>query len=229
MHLFDNPLGLDLYSVHAVIIYLIANFVIWGAIMLTLFWPWLRVGTKSVLIGAHAFWYHPFAVAMGWWSLYGFPWHPGLWVCFLVHDIGYFGSPNMDGPEGEKHPEIGARIAKWLTFGSTRFYEECLYHSRHYAKVYGRQPSRLCMADKLAPVYTPAWLYLWGVSRSGELAEYMANGKKADWRKTGFRTAEMLRSDNPKTWYAGLRRWMIHYAHEHKDGKIDQITEIRHE
>jgi hypothetical protein len=69
----------------------------------------MNVGTKSVLYGAHAFWLHPFFVFVAWWKLYGFPWDPRLWLAFFVHDMGYWGRPNMDGPEGERHPEWGAR------------------------------------------------------------------------------------------------------------------------
>ena len=36
----------------------------------------MRVGTKSVLFGAHAFWLHPFALAVAWWKLYR--WTPAL-------------------------------------------------------------------------------------------------------------------------------------------------------
>ena len=48
----------------------------------------MKVGTKSVLFGAHAFWLHPFFVAVAWTRLYGFPWDPRLWVAFFVHDLG---------------------------------------------------------------------------------------------------------------------------------------------
>lgn len=70
----------------------------------------MKIGTKSVLFGAHAFWLHPWFVAWAWWRLYGFPWDPRLWVAFWVHDIGYFGKPNMDGEEGEAHPFWGAQL-----------------------------------------------------------------------------------------------------------------------
>ncbi len=70
----------------------------------------LNVGTKSVLFGAHCFLIHPFFVLAAWWKLYGFPWDPRLWIAFFVHDLGYFGKPNMDGPEGETHVELGAKI-----------------------------------------------------------------------------------------------------------------------
>src|SRR3954469_7337593 len=70
----------------------------------------MKIGTKSVLFGAHCFFLHPWFVAAAWWRLYGFPWDPRLWVAFFVHDLGYMGKPNMDGHEGERHPVLGARI-----------------------------------------------------------------------------------------------------------------------
>jgi len=74
----------------------------------------MRVGTKSVLFGAHCFLLHSFFVAAAWWTLYGFPRDLRLWVAFFVHDIGYIGKPNMDGAEGETHVELGARIMRRL-------------------------------------------------------------------------------------------------------------------
>jgi len=70
----------------------------------------MRVGTKSVLFGAHCFFIHPFFVAFGWWALGQFPWDPRLWAAFFLHDLGYLFSPNMDGPEGEEHVHLGAKI-----------------------------------------------------------------------------------------------------------------------
>lgn len=90
----------------------------------------MKIGTKSVLFGAHCFLFHGFFVALGWWKLWGFSrvkvgpawqrnaytslWHPWLWIAFFVHDIGYIGKPNMDGSEGEQHPWTGANILYWL-------------------------------------------------------------------------------------------------------------------
>jgi hypothetical protein len=82
----------------------------------------MKIGTKSVLFGAHQFLIHPWFVAAGWWKLYGFPRDLWLWIAFFVHDIGYWGKPNMDGPEGELHPWTGARILyrlqAWWIFAS---------------------------------------------------------------------------------------------------------------
>lgn len=74
----------------------------------------MKVGTKSVLFGAHCFLLHPIFVAIAWIKLYGFPFDPRIWVAFFVHDLGYIGKPNMDGPEGETHVKLGARIMGFL-------------------------------------------------------------------------------------------------------------------
>jgi hypothetical protein len=74
----------------------------------------MKVGTKSVLFGAHCFFIHPIFVAWAWIKLYGFPFDPRIWISFLVHDWGYWGKSNMDGKEGESHPELGAKIMGWL-------------------------------------------------------------------------------------------------------------------
>lgn len=72
----------------------------------------MKIGTKSVLFGAHCLLIHPLFVAAAWIKLYGVPPRgerlPVLAAC-LLHDLGYVGSPNMDGPEGERHVEWGAQ------------------------------------------------------------------------------------------------------------------------
>lgn len=86
----------------------------------------MTVGTKSVLFGAHCFLYHGLAVAVAWWKLYrwspafdGCRWpailDPRAWLVFFVHDLGYIGLPDMDGPTtGERHPEIPAILVSVL-------------------------------------------------------------------------------------------------------------------
>lgn len=160
----------------------------------------MKVGTKSVLFGAHQFAIHPWFVLWAWWKLYGFPRDPRLWVAFIVHDLGYIGKPNMDGDEGEAHVFGGASILGWLfdfdrwgaswfgrsvgraiarvwgqkpPGGSPSWYCFSFYHSRFMAKRYGTNVSQLCYADKLAIALTPAWLYLPMVRATGEIDEYM--------------------------------------------------------
>lgn len=129
----------------------------------------MNVGTKSLLFGVHQFLWHPITVLMAWWYLYGRPTWREL-ACIIIHDWGYWGSPNMDGPEGEQHPMFAAALAgKWLG-GS--YFDLCLYHSRHYARHVGIEPSKLCWADKLSILYEPWWLYLPRAWLSRELFEY---------------------------------------------------------
>lgn len=130
----------------------------------------MKLGTKSVLFGVHQFIWHPITVYIAWLMLYRkLPsWRET--VCIIVHDWGYWGKPNMDGPEGEAHPVGGALIAKRL-MGDTE-YELCLCHSRHYARTKGLSPSKLCWADKACFMYDPWWLYLPRAWLTGELAEY---------------------------------------------------------
>jgi hypothetical protein len=180
----------------------------------------MRIGTKSVLFGAHAFYLHPWFVAAAWWKLFGFPWDIRLWFAFAVHDLGYLFLPNMDGPEGEEHPRFGAKIMGWLFdwSGSTRWHDFCLYHSRYFSKKYGAQPSKLCFADKLSFCLTPRWLYLPMVTATGEINEYLKNAQTADsehWKPTGY---------DKKRWHAQLKDYMRCWVYEHLDGSVDTWT-----
>ena len=91
----------------------------------------MNVGTKSVLYGAHAFWLHPWFVMVGWWRLFGVPRTPWLWLAFFVHDLGYWGSLNMDGPEGEEHPRWGAGVLYW-TQGTWAFLRQSVFFERRF-------------------------------------------------------------------------------------------------
>lgn len=86
----------------------------------------IPIGTKSVLYGAHCFLLHPLFVAIAWIRLFGFPFDPRIWLAFFVHDLGYWGKPNMDGPEGETHVELGAKIMHifdgWQRIEETEIY-----------------------------------------------------------------------------------------------------------
>lgn len=217
------------------------------------------VGTRSVLFGAHCFFLHPWFVAAAWWQLYGWrkvyigyaPGYPGswrwrlgfrggptfaslrdprLWLVFFVHDLGYFGKPNMDGPEGELHPYFGARVMSWLCdpgfpsmFGPIEHFGRwgclALYHSRYLAKKLGAaRPSPLCIADKLSIALTPAWLYLPMVTATGEVREYLKNAQRSEssnWTPTGF---------DKRVWYAALRKYMREWVAAHRDGAADTWT-----
>ncbi len=185
----------------------------------------MNVGTKSLLIGVHQFLLHPLLVAIAWWKLYGVPWDPRLWLAFVVHDLGYWGKPNMDGPEGEKHVEWGA------CFMDTWFGQEwgslCRYHSRFAARRDGKQFSRLCVADKLVTTIEPWWLYLPRARLSGELSEYMSLTKASS---EGSKYATMhVHHPNEKQWYLNIQRYLAAWVEEHKDCRPDTWTPTKGE
>src|SRR5579864_2694498 len=91
----------------------------------------MRIGTRSVLYGAHCVLLHPWFVAFAWWRLNGFPWDARLWFAFWLHDAGYIGKPKLDGPEGETHVELGARVMG-LLFGKS-WGAFTAAHSRYWA------------------------------------------------------------------------------------------------
>lgn len=179
----------------------------------------IPVGTKSLLFGVHQFILHPILVFIAWWQLYGFPWDPRLWIAFVVHDLGYWGKPNMDGPEGETHPVFGADLMGRL-FG-IEWYRFCLYHSRFYAKQLGRPYSKLCVADKQVILLEPWWFYLPRAWASGELSEFMRiakgrNGSKFDNLNPGEIT--------PTIWYVNMQEYVREWVAEHKELKEDTWT-----
>lgn len=182
----------------------------------------MEVGTKSILFGAHCFFMHPWFIAAAWWKLYGFPFDPRLWVAFVVHDLGYLAKPNMDGPEGETHIEMGGTIMDCL-FGAP-WGDFCRYHSRFYAKKDGRRPSRLCVADKLSIVLTPSWLYLPMVKWTGEIKEYMALAQKRTTAGEPKYASMQLTTSDQARWYADVQEYMRRWVAEHKDGAEDTWT-----
>jgi len=211
----------------------------------------VSIGTRSLLFGVHQFALHPIFLFIAWWRLYGFPFDPRLWVCFVVHDIGYFGKRNMDGEEGEQHPLVGARIAGFLfdwpraipddgsvchcgelcsahnyhsnhspvpmdqgPMPNRRWHDFVLFHSRFMAKKHQARHSRLCVADKYVVAIMPTWLYLVLGNLSGEIHEYMI-GKEG---RTPAKDA------NQRLWHQDIKKYLIAWVNEHKDGKRDTWT-----
>jgi hypothetical protein len=210
----------------------------------------MRIGTKSVLFGAHCFFLHPWFVALAWFRLFGFrrvTWRPTvsphtctdycrdecensthlldwrLWLAFIVHDLGYWGKPNMDGYEGEQHPWFGADLLKLVT-GNGWWLRFTLYHSRYLAKKDFAAFSPLCMADKLSIALTPAWLYLPMVGMTGEHWEYIDKVRAFIATGEAARSGQTIRSDTPANWYADVQRYCRRWVEEHRDMKQDQWT-----
>lgn len=205
----------------------------------------MRVGTKSVLFGAHAFWLHPWFVALAWWRLYGWrrvrdpyvgqvslrDWR--LWLCFAVHDLGYWGKRDMDGEEGEQHPYWAARLAgKRLNrqvqyFATTTgqvvkrdWYYFLMCHSRFLSKRIGQPFSLLCPADKLAVALEPWWLYLPRVMLSGEVREYMKLAR-TEIDKYGSMRLDL---SSMRAWHRSMCDYLRRWAYEHRDGRRDRWT-----
>ncbi len=156
----------------------------------------MKIGTRSLLFGVHQFLWHPLTVWLSWIVVHRRL--PGLvsCLCIALHDIGYWGCPNMDGPEGKRHPYPGAELVfdivrqlkKW---GLTRVepreaYDHCLYHSSSLAKMDGKPVSSLYLPDKVSILFEPPFFYLLRGWLSGELAEFVDNspafvGKRGSW------------------------------------------------
>jgi len=146
----------------------------------------MKIGTKSILFGVHQFLWHPLTVGLAWRRLFCVwpTWRE--WFCIFVHDLGYWGKPNIDGPEGREHPKLGARLAwHYLDTYDGRnvtvatipraYHDLTLYHSREYAKLHNEDPSLLCWADKYSVLCEPRWFYLLRARLSGEIKEFKSH------------------------------------------------------
>jgi hypothetical protein len=181
----------------------------------------LSLGTRSVLFGAHQFLLHPLFLAIAWTKLYGFPLDPRLWAAFFLHDVGYIGKDNLDGAEGETHPELGGRVMTIL-FGEP-WGEFTMYHSRFFASLDGRTPSALCAADKLATTIVPKRLYLFLIHLSGEVDEYLEhfrqalNSSSGKYAKEARNVPGAYDYGSVEHWYAsammGNHRWIEEHKH----------------
>jgi hypothetical protein len=137
-------------------------------------------------------------------------------MAFFLHDIGYLGKPNMDGPEGEEHVLLGAKLMG--AFGS-QWHDFSLLHSRFYAAKLEKSVSKLCYADKLGFAITPGWLWLWQARISGEMDEYRGIhphhcGENGDpsWK-------------NDRLWTANAQNYVKRWVSEHRDREIPGVDD----
>lgn len=160
--------------------------------------------------------------------------HPVLGACIMsaLFDLWPFTPPKnllwvIEGPHtyGPDHEVYPGGVTPWFDpFGVPlgTWGQFCLLHSRYYAKRVGLPFSRLCVADKLAIALTPAWLYLPMVAITGELSEYMENGRRstsANWVPI---------QDDRFAWYRQLQHYMRQWVDAHRDGGPDTWTEARY-
>jgi hypothetical protein len=172
----------------------------------------MKIGTKSLLFGVHQFIWHPITVYIAWVELFGLPNFKET-ICIIIHDWGYWGSPNMDGYEGKQHPELGANIANAL-FGA-EYRHLCLYHSRHYARKCKVNPSKLCWADKLSIKYDPGWFYLLRAKLSEELKEY---------RKIAHNSGQCSIEHSNKMWFKWIRSYLCRSAVDRRKDTINNVA-----
>lgn len=168
----------------------------------------MKVGTKTILFGFHNPFIHSYYVLKGWIKLFGFPTDLRIWISIFVHDLGYWGKSNLDGEEGETHPELGGRIMrvfgeKWESF--------TLYHSRFYAKNNNSKVSKLCLADKMAIILTPIPLTLFLMRMSDEINEYMSGIDKYDNEEFNY--------ENQYNWSLSVKNFLTHWIQERLERK----------
>ena len=198
----------------------------------------MKTGTKSLLFGVHQFILHPITVYVAWvWLYRKLPTFKET-ICIVIHDWGYWGKANMDDEDGERHPEIGAKIAHALldkviyyvpsgphcqigdemAVKSDVYYNLCLLHSRHYARNAGKEPSLLCWADKLSILFDPWWLYLPRALASGELFEY---------RKIAARTGFIPLTASHREWHVWIRERLSTLGKEKRGDVVPYVNPER--
>lgn len=174
----------------------------------------MRAGTKTVLFGTHQFILHPIFVFAAWLIRYhSFPKLHQL-LAIAVHDLGLLGRKDVDGTDGERHPQIVHDILEHIgNFLSLRglsrisvfFYSaaaEVIGHSRFYViNSNGKYNlSMLFQADKLGSALYPSWLYIPLGLLSGEIREYQARADDGKYKSGGqFGRTDVL------TWFLDVR------------------------
>jgi hypothetical protein len=152
----------------------------------------MKIGTKSLLFGVHQVFWHPITVGRAWRRIYGRWPTVSEWLCIAVHDLGYWGCADIDGPEGKHHPERGAQMALSLVYWYKRvqgnskldsikagWWAYCLVrgHSKSYCELLGCDTSPLYLPDKVSILFDPFWFYLFRAQITGEITEYKRNSE----------------------------------------------------
>lgn len=212
----------------------------------------MKIGTKSVLFGAHCFIIHPWFVAYSWYKLYGFPKDIRLWVAFFVHDLGYWGMPNMDGDEGERHPYGGALIMNFL-FDKLKVKKIWPDGTIHYTKkgvkgiLSDMYHGKICDKNDnywfLFTLYHSRFLAKKNEAQYSKLCVadkfaiattpawlYLpmvkATGEIKEYMKDAERNSngELKVTGSEKIWYSGVQDYVRRWVKEHKDIKEDTWT-----
>ncbi|MDH5541934.1 MAG: hypothetical protein OEY64_03105 [Nitrospinota bacterium] len=155
----------------------------------------MKLGTKTLLFGVHQVVIHPLLVTIAWCKLYkSFPSFKEL-VCIIIHDWGYWGKASLKCEDGDRHPELGAKIAGKL-FGP-EWSDFILGHSSFYIVRHHIKRSKLLAPDKYWHCFTPFWFYRWLSVPTGEMKHYRELGHARQ-------VARFEASD--EEWYEELKR-----------------------
>ena len=186
----------------------------------------MKIGTKSILWGIHNPIIHTFFVTVAWIIIYRTLPNLAEFVAIIIHDLGLWGQPNIDGPEGERHPEV--------VFDKVKDYA-CKYHQRRhsdflikvanlvighsgwYAAKHGLPLSKLYYADKLANALYPTTLYLLLGILSGEIKEYRqrtADGKYQNNNMDNSSLLHWLLTLRANMTMVGLKLRKVNFKHE---------------
>ena len=131
----------------------------------------------------------------------------------------------MDGDGSEEHVILGAEIVRSIC--GPEYADECYRHSREWCRQTGQPYSRLCLADKMAFVLTPWWLYLPMTRLTGELDEYMSRSRE-EHRRSGYteEERELIFNGGQRKWLRGLqsytRRWVEAHRGEVVPGRANE-------
>lgn len=152
----------------------------------------MKIGTRSILFGAHCWFIHPWFVAAAWSKLYGFPTDLRLWVAFFVHDLGYWGKPNIDGDEGESHPILGARI---MSRFDGRFFTTSTHRNPREFKAWAKGiPGVRVGFDEICPT-TGRYCAAWSAFRRGDWHDFALCHSRYYADKIGKPTSKLYAAD----------------------------------
>lgn len=154
----------------------------------------MKLGTKSLLFGVHQFILHPLLVWFSWILLYKNAPNWKELICIFIHDWGYWNIFFLKDAEGDRHPEVAAKIANKL-FGQ-KYYFFILGHSTFYNTRYDVKISKLMAPDKYWHCIVPFWFFKMLSIPSGEFKYYRT-------RKGARQVADLDVSD--KIWWLNLQ------------------------
>lgn len=158
----------------------------------------MRAGTKTLLFGVHQFVWHPLLVLIAWIKLYKeFPSIKEL-ICIFIHDWGYWQKKVLKDEDGDRHPELGAKIAGKLLGPEWRDF--VLGHSSYYVLKNGIETSKLMAADKYFHCIIPLWMYKAMAVPTGEFKYY----REMDPAKYKRQVADKNKSD--EFWWLNLQK-----------------------